>query len=415
MLLDTLNEQTKVGPNTSFFITHNDLNNSQAALACEHHTTEHRQVSVSMETTSNNAQTQSEEDEMFPMPLTQLKVSTDGELLEDLHLNNTSIFKKKMPSIEKFYAKETKTLNTNVLISESPEDSLNFDSSKYAKADNCPVVHNDISVSHVVNEPMVVMDLKRCRVSPKGVKDINIYADMCNKNVNMYCDAYEENEKVKRSKFDTFEKNFQHQAFSKLNCLPESPDETDCLSGKGTKNKKMNEKHQMVTMDSSNQSMANQDVISEKVNLHLQFKDSNEQRQDMCLGGAAYDAEIDQDTDSVDAIEQDEEEDADTEQDPSEKLNMEEDFEDGEWDNDKLIRLADKRWLDHIMDNQSVIVKTFHGQYQSSVSLCFVNSPSLSVICKSLFSKPSEMYICNSKNICSHFLCDSVDSSFMVM
>jgi hypothetical protein len=55
-------------------------------------------------------------------------------------------------------------------------------------------------VSHVVNEPMVVMDLKRCRVSPKGVKDINIYADMCNKNLNMYCDAYEENEKVKRSK-----------------------------------------------------------------------------------------------------------------------------------------------------------------------------------------------------------------------
>ncbi|XP_052107037.1 uncharacterized protein LOC127739380 [Mytilus californianus] len=370
LLLDTLNDQTKVGPNTPFFITHNDLNNSQtqAASALDQHTLEQQQVSVSMETTSNNAQSQSEEDEMFPMPLTQLKVSTDGELLEDLHLNNTSIFKKKMPSIEKFYAKETKTLNTNVLISESPEESLNFDSSKYAKAENCPVVHNDIGVSHVVNEPMVVMDLKRCRVSPKGVKDINIYADMCNKNVNMYCDAYEENEKVKRSKFDTFEKNFQHQAFSKLNCLPERPDETDCLSGKGTKDKKMNEKHHIVTMDSSNQSMANQDVISEKVNIHLQFKDNNEQRQDMCLGGAVNDAEIDQDTDSVDAIEQDEDEDVDTEQDPSEKVNMEEDLEDGEWDNDKLMRLADKRWMDHIMDNQSVIVKTFHGQYQSSVT-----------------------------------------------
>jgi hypothetical protein len=56
-----------------------------------------------------------------------------------------------------------------------------------------------------------------------------------------------------------------------------------------------------------------------------------------------FDAEVDQDTDSIDAIEQDEEEDADTEQDPSEKFNMEEELEERSWDDDRLLRLADKR------------------------------------------------------------------------
>jgi hypothetical protein len=330
-----------------------------------------RDTHVLMETTTSKRSTHQEADDSCPMPLTQLKVSTDGELLKDLHLNNTSILKKKMPSIEKFYAKETKTLNTNVLVSESPEDLLNFDSSKYAKTENCPVVHNDIGVSHVVNEPMVVMDLKRCRVSPKGVKDINIYADMCNKNLNMYCDAYEENEKVKRSKFDTLEKNFQHQAFSKLNCLPTKTVKNENHSAMECKGKNYKEKCDFDFNDKKgSESVDNQDISNSKVNIQLKFKDDDDQTQEVC-SGTVFDAEVDQDTDSIDAIEQDEEEDADTEQDPSEKFNMEEELEEGSWDDDRLLRLADKRWIDHVMDNQSVIVKTFHGQYKSSVSFRF--------------------------------------------
>lgn len=372
LLLDTLNDQTKCGPNTPFFITHNDLNNSgtqfqsdQVDFECMEQS---QKTPVSIETASSDIVIDQEEEEICPMPLTQLKVSTDGEFLEDLHLNNTSILKKKLPSIEKFYAKETKTLNTNVLISESPEDSLNFDSSKYAKSENCPVVHNDIGVNHVVNEPMVVMDLKRCRVSPKGVKDINIYADLCNKNLYMNCDTYEENEKVKRSKFDTMEKNFQHQAFSKLNCLPTRTVAKDNHSkelGKG--------KSDMEIDDSRGN--ASGDTCKSKVNVSVQCRVEEDHRVDMS-SGTLLDAEIDQDTDSVEAVEQDEEEEADPEQDHLEKLNVEE-LEDGTWDDDRLLQLADKRWNDHIMDNQSVIVKTFHGQYKSSVKCSECNHVSV--------------------------------------
>lgn len=372
MLLDTLNDQTRVGPNTPFFITHNDLNNthSQFLSSNDNEINERKKqrssTTESMETSSERAEISAKEDDVRPMSLTELADSPDGELLEELHLNNTCLLKKKLPSIEKFYAKETKTLNTNVLVSESSEDSLNFDSAKYAKQENCPVVHNDIGVNHVINEPMVMIDLKRCRVSPKGVKDVNIYADMCNKNVNMYCDNYEDTEKVKRSKFDSFEKNFQHQAFSKLNCIQEKSNGCDSESQwtvAGEKSGKCADNVMEVkTHALPNGVNVENESEESKTMLKTEFKQEQEVNQ-----RESNDVDIDQDPDSVEAVEQEEEEEAeDNEQESSDK--MEDDIGDGVWDDEKLLSLAQKRWTDHVVENQSVIVKTFHGQYKSSVS-----------------------------------------------
>lgn len=377
LLLDTLNDQTRVGPNTPFFITHNDLYNTHTQFLSTNEMDERKEqrtpVSESMETSSEKSEGLTKDDEVCPMSLTELAESPmsltelaqspEGELLEELHLNNTCLLKKKLPSIEKFYAKETKTLNTNVLVSESSEDSLNFDSSKYAKPENCPVVHNDIGVSHVVNEPMVMIDLKRCRVSPKGVKDVNIYADLCNKNVNMYCDNYEDTEKVKRSKFDSFEKNFQHQAFSKLNCIQEKSNDIDRELGMTMTDDKCDD----ISVEAkANVSLGGVNVENEQKQSKSMLRNEDKQEQEV-IQRESNDVDIDQDPDSVEAVDQEEEEEGeDPEPESSEK--MEDDIGDGIWDDEKLLSLAEKRWTDHVMENQSVIVKTFHGQYKSSVS-----------------------------------------------
>ena len=73
--------------------------------------------------------------------MTEESVSDEGDISEESH---------KLPSLADIYMKNTKTLNTNVLVQESDEEEIATDSEKFLKHDN-----NQLSLEHEPYEQQI--------------------------------------------------------------------------------------------------------------------------------------------------------------------------------------------------------------------------------------------------------------------
>lgn len=257
-------------------------------------------------------------------------------------LNNSTEFKQTLPSLHQFYAKESKTLNTNVLLEkESGGDSLNTDSHKFAKQDNdSPRRSNEVNLLQDV-APMEVDKNDH----PKGLKDTNIQADKCKKASigmalcfgepdRMSSQTSKKNtdgdsmcfhpdvDSVKRMKFESTEKNFQHQAFSKLN---KSSIDTEGLCGAVLQD--FQKRHDSVpdSPKSTDTETKLDDVESNSI---------------LGLSESVGAQQLEEDED-------DEDEDEDEE--------------------DVLCDAADQAWDSYIKKHNSIVVSTFQGMFKSTV------------------------------------------------
>ncbi|XP_021344644.1 uncharacterized protein LOC110444603 [Mizuhopecten yessoensis] len=266
-------------------------------------------------------------------------------------LNNSTEFKQTLPSLHQFYAKESKTLNTNVLLDKGIEgESLNTDSHKFAKQDNdSPLRLNEVNLLQDT-APMEI-DKNDC---PKGLKDVNIQADKCKKaSIGIALCFVEQDsltgqttkkntdggsmcfdpdvDSVKRMKFETTEKNFQHQAFSKLN-RNVSDLEGSC-------------------------STALQDI---KIRADVIADSPKSTDTDIKLEDEVESSSILGLSESVGAQQLEEDEDE------------EDDDEDEE---DALCDAADQAWDSYIKRHNSIVVSTFQGMFKSTVSFVVVHIP----------------------------------------
>ncbi|KAK3094941.1 hypothetical protein FSP39_008127, partial [Pinctada imbricata] len=327
-------------------------------------------------------------------------------------LNNASSLKQRIPKIEEFYAKDTKTLNTNVVLSDFEEESLTTDSEKFHKQENNHIEVNDLSM---VAEPVSVVTESVKDDSPrKGIKDTNIQADKSKKLLKkMDSDSDDENS-IKKMKFECAEKNFQYQALSKikkdfdlteqnlhiaslggveeikfikdLGILGSLDKElSDSILGKtqslGTKSvpksctctEKKTEKsdgtHSMEKMDNDSRNVDAQltkNVKTKQLDDHEDnvqaFKKIRTGSLDGCTGFACA-ARVEEDTRTdlsdrkevnIDFKEEKEAMEMDENTDIEQGLEAEEDA-------------ADRAWEAYVKDNHTVIVSTFQGQFKSTV------------------------------------------------
>ena len=148
-----------------------------------------------------------------------------GIQTESIILNN-AISTPSVPSLEDLYAKETKTLNTNVLATEYMEESVTTDSDKFSKHDNTSERVQNVDEEDLINNVMEVTTKSDEFEIPKKVKDVNIRADKKSKSPKgaCGCNAGMSSEKedcfslsgVKRMKFEGTEKNLQMQEICKI-------------------------------------------------------------------------------------------------------------------------------------------------------------------------------------------------------
>lgn len=139
---------------------------------------------------------------------------SDTNELEPI-LNNASNLKQRIPKIEEFYAKDTKTLNTNVLLADFEKEDLATDSEKFPKQE----LNNHTEDELVLHVPVetVTMSPTRDEASKKGPKNTNIHADKFNKTQKPSQMDAEGDGIIKKMKFECTEKNFQYQTQSKIN------------------------------------------------------------------------------------------------------------------------------------------------------------------------------------------------------
>ncbi|XP_033759609.1 uncharacterized protein LOC117341858 [Pecten maximus] len=258
-------------------------------------------------------------------------------------LNNSTEFKQTLPSLHQFYAKESKTLNTNVLLEkESGGESLNTDSHKFAKQDNdSPLRLNEVNLL----QDMAPMEVDK-NDHPKGLKDVNIQVDKCNKaSIGIaLCFAEQDSlpvqtakkntdsesmcfdpdvDGVKRMKFESTEKNFQHQAFSKLN-KKMADTEGSCST---------------VLQDFKNRHDSVPDS-PKSTDTDTKLEDEVESNSILGLSESVGAQQLEEDEDE-------EEEDEDEE--------------------DVLCDAADQAWDSYIKRHNSIVVSTFQGMFKSTV------------------------------------------------
>ena len=339
-------------------------------------------------------------------------------------LNNVSNLKQRIPKIEEFYAKDTKTLNTNVLLEDFEKDDLATDSEKFPKQELNIFAENDLAM-HVPVEAVAVAHNKDDSAR-KGLKNTNIQAEKYNK-MQKGCDMDAEGDGiVKKMKFECTEKNFQNNSQSKLNkdleideqklkmaqfemdgvnnrkdlraqrsfdndmcdsimkthlledkCLPcASPDGDYMRTAVKTKKKNCEDSVQ------NTEKQGSKNVKSKKS--HLQENSSKKFKCEMKHEGSpansilSTDNEEDREeggfqnseTTEVDLMEREEEVQADTEE-----------------------EAAEKAWENYIRDNHSVIISTFQGQFKSTVCTTIVqfysiyhNSTSLRYVAPQFYS-----------------------------
>lgn len=251
---------------------------------------------------------------------------------EDLQavLNNAVNLKQKIPLFEQFYSKDTKTLNTNMLVNEYSEDPIAVDSDKFSKPDNISNQDNSIEVNlaSLSNEPVHFnVEVNKDSSPGKGLKDINIRADkkntfrlskMCSDDLFSSEDRSTEGD-IKRMRFEKTEKNLQQQELSKFN---------------------------KVVFQMSSSGDCSKDIES--------CKTVNDTSGVKCQSENDYQDNSDDETASVNEISEDF---AGLQQCEEEILEAD-------------IEAAEKAWEAYIKQHkQSIIVDTFQGQFKSTVSI----------------------------------------------
>ncbi|KAL4220399.1 hypothetical protein ACF0H5_020802 [Mactra antiquata] len=140
-------------------------------------------------------------------------------------LLNNAVSSTNVPSLEDLYAKETKTLNTNVLAFEYMEDNVATDSDKFSKHDNTTARDVMVEEEDILNNVVESSPKNDGFEMPKKIKDVNIRADKKSKSPKGACGANSmTSEKedcftlnsVKRMKFEGTEKNLQMQEICKI-------------------------------------------------------------------------------------------------------------------------------------------------------------------------------------------------------
>ncbi|XP_071085710.1 uncharacterized protein [Haliotis cracherodii] len=160
-------------------------------------------------------------------------VSTKTDNLAQL---NNICSSKLPPSLLEYYGKETKTLNTNVLVNEATDGEIAIDSDKFAKQDNRRPVQEEMNVLQEVLREEAKADKEVDSVN-YGIKDTNLRVEKKSRFLSNSCpnvldseraqDVYELNN-IKRIKIDSTEprkhvamheseKNVQMQEMSKFN------------------------------------------------------------------------------------------------------------------------------------------------------------------------------------------------------
>lgn len=325
--LDTVNKNTQ---DSQF-----KRSNENTGVSDEYHVTDNSNTSIS---STQHTTVGSDRMDQSGLEITELPML----------LNNASKFKHNIPVLNEFYAKETKTLNTNMLINdEDDSQDLNFDSHKFAKVENdTPARTNEINV----HQEAVAMDVDKNDYY-KSFKNVNIEADKCSKvsikelfamnREEKCCNAtsvskasFDPNfskpsfdpdfDNVKRMKMESTEKNWQYQELSKLNRVSKIETSVDIKSYK--------DKDPEEAGSPSSTSGSDSRTVEEGETSSI-------------LGLA----------ESVNAQQLEEEED-----------DEEEEEED---DDDDLLEAAENAWDSYIKKHNSVIVSTFQGMFKSTVCI----------------------------------------------
>lgn len=248
---------------------------------------------------------------------------------KNFQLNNATL-KMKYPEIEQYYAKETKTLNVNMLVMDNSDESITTDSGKFSKRDEIHPLQDDLDIVH---EAIPVEASKKDAFD--GIKDINLTTEqrgysMKNNAVTNHKDLEFDhnpgfNNNIKRMRTDEDEKNIRQQKLSKVN--------TKKLFDNLTTGVKLFSSR--VVEDN----LGSMDVASDS------------------------DGEVDMESGMSSA-----DEDHDVSSRSSPVLESEVSLQCGDTCSPEDIATADKAWLEYLEQNRSIIVDTFHGQFKSTVS-----------------------------------------------
>lgn len=259
-----------------------------------------------------------------------------GSNLEPVVLNNV-VSTTSVPSLEDLYAKETKTLNTNVLATEYMEEAITTDSDKFSKHDNTAERIEIAEEDDLIGSVMQITTKTDGFEVPKKVKDVNIRADKKSKSPKGACGSNSgmNSEKedcfaltnVKRMKFEGTEKNLQMQEICKI-----QKEALICETMKVQKPKNI-ERVEKISCTREASPSVDSDIESDMVDdqeEEMEVSDENE-AEEMLPHGSRTLAE-------------------------------------GACYTTAEVLAAEDAWQKYLQRNDSVVVDTFQGQFRSTVS-----------------------------------------------
>ena len=274
--------------------------------------------------------------------------SVTSTCIEPVVLNN-AVTTTCSPLIQDLYAKETKTLNTNVLAREFSSETITMDSDKFAKHDNTSEMAEMIDAEDLLLPSVHDETIKPVGFGSKPIKDVNIRADKKSKSpksaaagsggmMNIEKEDCFDLRSVKRMKFEGTEKNLQMQEICKIQ-------KEALLCEALNVNKPSNS-----NVNKASNSDVNKPSNSDKFGF----------RKD-----ASPSMESDVESDMVEDVDQEVEMEVSDEEDSLAPSNIQTDRE--MYTASELIA-AEQAWAQYHRTNDSVIVDTFQGQFKSTVS-----------------------------------------------
>lgn len=231
----------------------------------------------------------------------------------------------RLPTLEDLYAKDTKTLNTNVLATDYMDEEVQVDSGKFAKPENTTRPTEGLESIHV-NELALTAEQKKDK--PRLVKDTNIQAENLKKfrfggknNAPSQSSEADSDDSlsinnVKRMKFEGTEKNIKRQALHKVN--------------------------------------------REKFLFH---------KSDVLTTHSDADSSSEDDGNNDNLVEMGEEGQSSTSRNSPVEVSHQAEIESATPEN---IEAANQAWNEYLEKNRSIVVDTFQGQFRSTVSSAFV-------------------------------------------
>ncbi|XP_014781994.1 uncharacterized protein LOC106877571 [Octopus bimaculoides] len=280
----------------------------------------------------------------------------DQSFVDSTHVNGSgestttlALGLKCLPSLEDFYAKETKTLNTNMLASES-EEQIKTDSEKFIKSDN-RIRRNPENCDNNI-EQIIGAEAAKAELAPgiEKLKDINIRLDKktrCHQNYpctsGLPYEDWSNINNIKRIKIesDVDEKNMKRQALQKFN-LEQSTLRSD----------------EVMTTPSCSVTLEDDDEEEEE-----EERDEDDEEEEAMSGGDESVIER-QDSEWL------EEKQASKHQSSNEinrNLPLAEHCRLKEGLTAADIDAANVSWESHLVKNNSIVVSTFHGQFKNTV------------------------------------------------